>query len=100
MNRSPQGLVLEHWIPLLTTDAPVAKGAAKQSLLGTTRREDGTMQVTYKHRAIYTWTGGYGIKGDKKPGDVTGPGRVRVVVRARVDGETDQEVAVVHTIAA
>jgi predicted lipoprotein with Yx(FWY)xxD motif len=62
----------KHWIPLRTRAAPVAANGAKQALLGTTQRDDGTTQVTYKHRPLYTWIGGYGIKGDKKPGDIAG----------------------------
>jgi predicted lipoprotein with Yx(FWY)xxD motif len=62
----------KHWPPLLTTGAPVAKGGVKQALLGTLKRSDGTLQVTYKGHALYTWKGGYGTAGDKKPGDVKG----------------------------
>jgi predicted lipoprotein with Yx(FWY)xxD motif len=32
----------KHWIPLRTTGDPVAKGAAKAALLGTSPRDDGT----------------------------------------------------------
>jgi predicted lipoprotein with Yx(FWY)xxD motif len=62
----------KHWIPLLTSGRPEAKGGAKQSLLGTVKRTDGTTQVTYKGHPLYTWKGGYGGVGDKKAGDVNG----------------------------
>jgi predicted lipoprotein with Yx(FWY)xxD motif len=64
----------KHWLPLLTTGAPKAEGHAKQSLLGTVKRPDGTTQVTYKHRPLYTWKGGYSVRGDKRAGDVYGQG--------------------------
>jgi predicted lipoprotein with Yx(FWY)xxD motif len=41
------------WPPVLTEGAPVASGAAKQSLLGTTERDDGTIQVTYAGQPLY-----------------------------------------------
>jgi predicted lipoprotein with Yx(FWY)xxD motif len=67
----------KHWIPVYGTSATVA-GAAKQSLIGTVQRGDGTTQITYKQWPLYTWIGGYGTKGDKKPGDVFGQGFVAV----------------------
>jgi predicted lipoprotein with Yx(FWY)xxD motif len=61
------------WPPLLTTGDPVAGGGAKQSLLGTTDRADGTTQVTYAGHPVYRFAGGMGYgRGDKKPGDVRG----------------------------
>lgn len=41
------------WPPVLTEGEPVASGAAKQSLLGTTKRDDGTTQVTYAGQPLY-----------------------------------------------
>ena len=64
----------KHWLPLLTAGMPRARGAAKQKLLGSVKRPDGKIQVSYKHRPVYTWRGGYGAPGDKKPGDVNGQG--------------------------
>ena len=40
----------------------------KASLLGTTKRSDGTTQVTYNKHPLYRFVQ------DKKPGDVTGEG--------------------------
>jgi predicted lipoprotein with Yx(FWY)xxD motif len=41
------------WPPVLTDGDPVAAGAAKQSLLGTTTRDDGSEQVTYDGQPLY-----------------------------------------------
>ena len=41
------------WPPVLTNGEPVANGAAKQSLLGTTERDDGSIQVTYAGKPLY-----------------------------------------------
>jgi predicted lipoprotein with Yx(FWY)xxD motif len=62
------------WPPLLTTGAPVAAAGAKQSLLGTTKRADGTTQVTYAGHPIYRWRGVGSPLPDKKPGDLYGQG--------------------------
>src|SRR4029077_12975879 len=37
-----------YWPPLLTTGKPTASGRVMASLLGTTKRKDGKLQVTYK----------------------------------------------------
>jgi predicted lipoprotein with Yx(FWY)xxD motif len=44
------------WPPLLTKGAPHVMGL-KQSLLGTTRRKDGMLQVTYGGHPLYYWSG-------------------------------------------
>jgi predicted lipoprotein with Yx(FWY)xxD motif len=49
------GQCAKYWPPLLTTGKPVAENAAKGSLLGTTKRKDGTIQVTYKGHPLYTF---------------------------------------------
>jgi predicted lipoprotein with Yx(FWY)xxD motif len=54
------------WPPLLTKGEPKAMGGAQQSLLGTTKRKDGTLQVTYDGHPIY------GFVEDKKPGETNG----------------------------
>jgi predicted lipoprotein with Yx(FWY)xxD motif len=56
------------WPPLLTTGSPQAASGADQSLLGTTTRKDGKLEVTYKGHPLY-----YFVK-DKAPGDITGQG--------------------------
>jgi predicted lipoprotein with Yx(FWY)xxD motif len=63
----------KHWIPLYGT-AATAQGGAKQSLLSSVVRPDGKSQITYHTWPLYTWIGGYGTHGDKKPGDVFGQG--------------------------
>ena len=54
------------WPPLLTTGKPTASGTAKKSLLGTTKRSDGTTQVTYNGHPVYYFSN------DKKAGDAKG----------------------------
>lgn len=41
------------WPPVYTRSRPVARGGVRQSLLGTTRRRDGRLQVTYAGRPLY-----------------------------------------------
>jgi predicted lipoprotein with Yx(FWY)xxD motif len=60
------GACAEAWPPLLTEGEPSVGNGAKESLLGTTTRDDGTTQVTYAGHPIYTFVG------DKKPGEATG----------------------------
>jgi predicted lipoprotein with Yx(FWY)xxD motif len=43
------------WPPLIASGKPVAAAGAKASLLGTTKRPDGRLQVTYDHHPVYTF---------------------------------------------
>jgi predicted lipoprotein with Yx(FWY)xxD motif len=43
------------WPPLIASGKPRATAGAKASLLGTVRRADGRMQVTYKRHPLYTF---------------------------------------------
>jgi predicted lipoprotein with Yx(FWY)xxD motif len=43
------------WPPLIASGKPRAAAGAKASLLGTVRRADGRMQVTYKRHPLYTF---------------------------------------------
>ena len=43
------------WPPLLTTAKPHAGAGVRASLLGTTRRPDGKLQVTYRRHPLYTF---------------------------------------------
>jgi predicted lipoprotein with Yx(FWY)xxD motif len=54
------------WPPVTTSGEPEAKDGAQASMLGTTQRKDGTMQVTYAGHPLYTYVE------DQKPGDATG----------------------------
>lgn len=54
------------WPPLLTEGNPQAQGAAERSMLGTTKRKDGTVQVTYNGWPLYTYVG------DQAPGEANG----------------------------
>jgi predicted lipoprotein with Yx(FWY)xxD motif len=56
------------WPPLTTTATPKASGAVKASLLGTTKRPDGSREVTYAGHPLYTFAG------DTQPGQTTGEG--------------------------
>jgi predicted lipoprotein with Yx(FWY)xxD motif len=58
----------EYWPPLLTRGTPVAARGAKAALVGTSRRSDGRIQVTYAGHPLY-----YFVK-DKKAGQTTGEG--------------------------
>ena len=54
------------WPPLLTEGQPKAEAGAMASQLGTTKRKDGTVQVTYAGWPLYTYAG------DKGPGEANG----------------------------
>jgi predicted lipoprotein with Yx(FWY)xxD motif len=41
------------WPPVIASGKPLASGEAKTSLLGTTKRADGRLQVTYNHHPLY-----------------------------------------------
>jgi predicted lipoprotein with Yx(FWY)xxD motif len=56
------------WPPLLTHGKPVARLGLKQSLLGTTRRANGSKQVTYGGHPLYRFSL------DTKPGQTKGAG--------------------------
>jgi predicted lipoprotein with Yx(FWY)xxD motif len=56
------------WPPLLTSGTPHAGAGVKAALLGTTKRADGKLQVTYQGYPVYTF-----FK-DTKPGQAGGQG--------------------------
>jgi predicted lipoprotein with Yx(FWY)xxD motif len=56
------------WPPLLTTGTPAAGAGVSMSLLGTVKRADGTVQVTYAGHPLYYFVS------DTKPGDISGEG--------------------------
>ena len=53
------------WPPFTVNRAPKASAGVRGSLLGTTRRQDGSLQVTYAGHPLYYFTG------DTKPGQIT-----------------------------
>jgi predicted lipoprotein with Yx(FWY)xxD motif len=54
------------WPPVLSEGDPQAQGPADRSMLGTTKRKDGTVQVTYNGWPLYTYAG------DQNPGEANG----------------------------
>ena len=54
------------WPPLTVSGAPKAGPQISASLLGTTKRTDGTAEVTYNGHPLYYYAG------DTKPGQTTG----------------------------
>ena len=60
------GSCATYWPPLLTEGAPKAGAGANASLLGTTKRTDGTTEVTYAGHPLYY------VVTDHNPGDATG----------------------------
>jgi predicted lipoprotein with Yx(FWY)xxD motif len=56
------------WPPLTAHGTPKAGGGASASLLGTTKRNDGGTEVTYKGHPLYYYAG------DSRAGQTTGQG--------------------------
>jgi len=57
-----------YWPPLITHGSPSARGGAQAGLLGTSKRRDGRLQVTYAGHPLY-----YFVQ-DTKPGQTKGEG--------------------------
>jgi predicted lipoprotein with Yx(FWY)xxD motif len=51
------GACAAYWPPLLAAGKPQALAGVKASLLGTTRRSNGRLQVTYRHHPLYRYAG-------------------------------------------
>src|SRR5262245_24652314 len=51
------GACATDWPPLLTSGKAKPSGSARKGLLGTSKRSDGTTQVTYKGHPLYTYSG-------------------------------------------
>ena len=60
------GVCAQNWPPLLTRGKPTAGPGAKSALLGTTRRSDGTTQVTYNKHPLYTFVADKGKRASTK----------------------------------
>jgi predicted lipoprotein with Yx(FWY)xxD motif len=56
------------WPPLITKGKPHAGHGVRASLLGTTKRKDGKLEVTYNRHPLYYFVT------DRKPGQTTGQG--------------------------
>jgi predicted lipoprotein with Yx(FWY)xxD motif len=56
------------WPPLITHGKPIAGRGVRRSLLGTTKRKDGKLEVTYGGHPLYYFVT------DRKPGQTTGQG--------------------------
>jgi predicted lipoprotein with Yx(FWY)xxD motif len=63
------GACAQAWPPLLTKGKPMASGGASAAKLGTTKRADGTTQVTYNGHPLYTF-----IQDHNKAGSTAGEG--------------------------
>ncbi len=57
------GACARAWPPVLTKGKPQARGAAKASLLGTAKRKNGKLQVTYNGHPLYYYV-------DDSPGSI------------------------------
>ncbi|MEE4540433.1 hypothetical protein V2S66_00430 [Streptomyces sp. V4-01] len=62
------GSCAKAWPPLTVKGKPTAGGGVQSRLLSTTRRSDGSLQVTYGGHPLYRFAG------DKKPGNTNGQG--------------------------
>jgi predicted lipoprotein with Yx(FWY)xxD motif len=62
------GMCATFWPPLIAHGNPHAVGGAKASLLGTTKRSDGLLQVTYNNHPLY------GFFDDRKKGQANAEG--------------------------
>jgi predicted lipoprotein with Yx(FWY)xxD motif len=62
------GACAQLWPPLITKGRPRAGRGVRASLLGTTKRKDGKLEVTYRRHPLYYFVS------DRKPGQTTGQG--------------------------
>ena len=62
------GKCASFWPPLITSGKPRVTSGARAALIGTTRRTDGRLQVTYNHHPLYTFAK------DTKAGQTNGEG--------------------------
>lgn len=63
------GACAQDWPPATTSGTPKASGGVNQHKLGTTKRSDGSTQVTYNGHPLYTF-----VLDQGKPGSTKGEG--------------------------
>jgi predicted lipoprotein with Yx(FWY)xxD motif len=62
------GVCASYWPPVIARSKPSAGAGLRSSLIGTTKRADGKLQVTFNRHPLYTFAL------DKKAGDTNGQG--------------------------
>ena len=72
------GACAEAWPPVLTSGTPAAAGGTRQELLDTTKRTDGTTQVTYGGHPLYYYA--HEAKNEVKCHNIQGFGGLWLVV--------------------
>jgi predicted lipoprotein with Yx(FWY)xxD motif len=82
------GACAQNWPPLLTKGTPKAGTGARSSLLGTTKRPDGTTQVTYNKHPLYTFVADKGKPGSTKGEGIDAFGAKWYVVAAKGTAKT------------
>jgi predicted lipoprotein with Yx(FWY)xxD motif len=60
------GACAQEWPPVTTSGKPSTGDGVTASMVGTTKRSDGTTQVTYNNHPLYRYAG------DNNPGDASG----------------------------
>ena len=84
------GKCASFWPPLISVGKPRAVLGARASLLGTTKRADGRLQVTYNHHPLYTFvkdtrkgqTKGEGLKAFGGTWDLISPAGAKILRHA------------------
>jgi predicted lipoprotein with Yx(FWY)xxD motif len=72
--RSPVTGCSTVWPPFVVKGKPVAARGLDRAKVGTLKRSDGSLQVTYNGHALYRFAGYPPARGDKSPGDANGQG--------------------------
>lgn len=91
---SCSGQCAAFWPPLITKAKPRATSGAKASLIGTTKRADGRLQVTYNHHPLYMFakdkqrgqTNGEGLNAFGGTWDAVSPAGAKVVKNSTTGG--------------
>lgn len=86
------GLCVRLWPPLIAKGPLTVGRGLQRSLVGTIRRSDGTLQVTYGGHPLYTWLG------DTEPGMITGQALLNVGGYWYVIAPTGREIKATFTV--